>query len=297
MGVGQPQAGRPIGWPFTCRRTTRAGCWSPNSCTCAPVRAPINGVVELQRNADAARSSQAIQGITYNAKGQKMSFGSATARPPLHLRRRDLPPDPPVHAAKRRHRRQRLRQQHRRHPRPQRPGGVQNLHYIYDPVGNITHIDDEAQEDGLLRNSRDAEPSSDYIYDALYRLIEATGRENAAAAAAAMQPGRPVAARRLSLEPTQLRNYTQRYRYDAVGNFVAMAHQAGVGNGWTRHYTTQPDSNRLDQTWYGEQHARGRHLLATTPTAACSTSIGCTYRRRSTQRMSGGWISAGTGAT
>src|SRR5262249_7376911 len=43
----------------------------------------------------------------------------------------------------------------------------------------------------------------------------------------------------------------QRYRYDAVGNFVEVVHHPGSGSGWTRHYTTQADSNRLDQTWYG----------------------------------------------
>ena len=48
-----------------------------------------------------------------------------------------------------------------------------------------------------------------------------------------------------------MRNYTQRYQYDEVGNFVKTRHIVGVGTGWTRHYTTQPDSNRLDQTWYG----------------------------------------------
>ncbi|KKO19192.1 MAG: RHS Repeat protein [Candidatus Brocadia fulgida] len=54
---------------------------------------------------------------------------------------------------------------------------VQNLHYTYDPAGNITHIQDNAQQTVYFRNKR-VEPSNDYTYDALYRLIQATGREH-----------------------------------------------------------------------------------------------------------------------
>ena len=63
----------------------------------------------------------------------------------------------------------------RRSPRPaDLPAGagcgVQNLHYTYDPAGNITHIQDDAQQTIYFRNKR-VEPSNDYTYDALYRLI------------------------------------------------------------------------------------------------------------------------------
>ena len=60
---------------------------------------------------------------------------------------------------------------------------VQNLHYTYDPAGNITHIRDDAQQTIFFRNKR-VEPSADYTYDALYRLIEATGREHSGRSAA-----------------------------------------------------------------------------------------------------------------
>ena len=62
-------------------------------------------------------------------------------------------------------------------PPPNTPCGLQNLHYTYDPVGNITHIRDDAQQTIYFRNKR-VEPSNDYTYDALYRLIDATGREH-----------------------------------------------------------------------------------------------------------------------
>ena len=54
---------------------------------------------------------------------------------------------------------------------------VQNLHYTYDPAGNITHIRDDAQQTIYFKNRR-VEPSAEYTYDAIYRLIEATGREH-----------------------------------------------------------------------------------------------------------------------
>jgi hypothetical protein len=54
---------------------------------------------------------------------------------------------------------------------------VQNLNYTYDPAGNITHIQDDAQQTIYFSNHR-VESSNDYTYDAVYRLIEATGREH-----------------------------------------------------------------------------------------------------------------------
>src|SRR5262249_23715277 len=91
---------------------------------------------------------------------------------------------------------------------------------------------------------------NDYAYDALYRLIEATGRENASAVAPPRNQEDPWPANGFP-SADALRNYTQRYQYDAVGNFVKTQHIVGVGTGWTRHYTTHTDGNRLDQTWYG----------------------------------------------
>src|SRR5262249_16210957 len=58
---------------------------------------------------------------------------------------------------------------------PGRP--VQNLPYTYDPAANITSIRDDAQQTINFKNKR-VEPSAEYTYDAVYRLIEATGREH-----------------------------------------------------------------------------------------------------------------------
>ena len=137
---------------------------------------------------------------------------------------------------------------------PPRPCGVQNLKYTYDPVGNTTHIQDDAQDTIWFAN-RQVEPSNDYTYDALYRLIVATGRENSSAPA---PPPHPEGNWPLSPKPSPnaVNRYTQQYRYDNVGNFLRMEHKAargpGQGNGdWTRQYQPSDYSNRLARTWYG----------------------------------------------
>ena len=56
---------------------------------------------------------------------------------------------------------------------------LQDLSYTYDPIGNVTHLQDNADKQNVIyfRNQR-VEPSADYEYDAIYRLIFASGREH-----------------------------------------------------------------------------------------------------------------------
>ncbi|MCG1048525.1 insecticidal toxin complex protein TcaC [Mycetohabitans sp. B6] len=102
---------------------------------------------------------------------------------------------------------------------------LQNLIYTYDPVGNITRIEDAAQPVHYTRNQR-VEAASDYRYDALYQLVQATGRESA-------QASQQSAALPLwqSLDATQRVNYTRQYTYDASGNLCQMQHTGA------QHYT------------------------------------------------------------
>ncbi len=129
---------------------------------------------------------------------------------------------------------------------------LQQLLYTYDPSGNITEIEDQAYEPVFFKNQQ-VEPRSQYEYDAQYQLISATGRENYLA------NGAPKGFGKVEEMPTQnfgasdkaLRNYTQRYTYDSTGNFITMQHIAADGS-WTRHYETEPHSNRLTRTWLGD---------------------------------------------
>ena len=57
------------------------------------------------------------------------------------------------------------------------PAQVQDLRYTYDPVGNITRIEDAALKI-VSHDGQQVATTGSYNYDALYRLIEAQGREH-----------------------------------------------------------------------------------------------------------------------
>lgn len=138
---------------------------------------------------------------------------------------------------------------------------LQDLHYSYDAVGNVCEIRDEAIATLHASNER-IEPVSRYVYDALYRLVDATGREHAAAGG---QEHRPLAESLPCVADNTFRTYAQSYRYDAVGNILRMQHRARDGN-WTRHCrhafddaAHQPASNRLWRTWEGSDQWSDGH--------------------------------------
>jgi RHS repeat-associated protein len=131
-------------------------------------------------------------------------------------------------------------------------GTLQDLNYVYDPVGNITEIRDAALP-VISYAGEQVEPVSRYTYDALYRLIEARGREHAG-----QTNYQPIAPRDNDRDyPFQnlpnpndmqaLRNYTERYDYDEVGNILAMIHSVQNG-GWNRAYDHESSNNRLRAT-------------------------------------------------
>lgn len=146
-------------------------------------------------------------------------------------------------------------------------GVIQDLRYTYDPAGNITRIEDASLRTVFYDNQQ-VEPISRYTYDAVYRLIEAQGREHIGQNVFDLAPTDgnfrdfPFAGFRAN--PTNpndaqaLRNYTQRYEYDSVGNFEVFRHITG-GTGWTRRYEyNEPSllepgkqSNRLSRTILG----------------------------------------------
>ena len=67
------------------------------------------------------------------------------------------------------------------------PAVVQDLRYTYDPAGNITRIADAALKT-VFHNGQQVEPVCDYTYDAIYRLIEASGREHIGQTALRLRP-------------------------------------------------------------------------------------------------------------
>lgn len=162
--------------------------------------------------------------------------------------------------------------------------GVQNLTYTYDPTGNVVYVGDNAQQTTFFRNRR-VEPSSDFTYDAIYRLVDATGREHLGQIGTAVAPPTPTSytdTPRVGLlhpgDGTVLGRYREHYTYDAVGNIVQFNHlgEDPANPGWTRTYVygepsaLEPakSSNRLSSTQVGggpvERHAYDSHGNMTT---------------------------------
>lgn len=118
---------------------------------------------------------------------------------------------------------------------------LQDLHYRYDPVGNVLHINDASKPTRFFRNQR-IDPTSTYIYDTLYQLIAATGRE---VASSPYGPGIPAVR-----DANNLVNYRETYDYDHAGNLQRLQHAGGQS--WTVRMATAQRSNRSLEAGHGE---------------------------------------------
>ncbi|KAH0592754.1 hypothetical protein MHUMG1_09578 [Metarhizium humberi] len=124
------------------------------------------------------------------------------------------------------------------------PGSyVQNLSYVYDPMTNITHANDAAQQLIYFRGRR-VEPSNDLTYDSRYRLIDASGREHLGQSSNG-QPNPPSPSSASDTSQTRLDHpgngaamgtYLERYAYDLVSNIKSVRHSGSDPRhpGWTR---------------------------------------------------------------
>jgi RHS repeat-associated protein len=146
---------------------------------------------------------------------------------------------------------------------------LQDWHYTYDPVGNITHIEDKNIPVVFFDNQK-ITGTSNYTYDALYRLVEATGRENDVPLSFDCKDNWsdiPFMQQLNPGDPMVMRNYSQRYVYDKADNILQMRHLA-AGNNWTRDYNYHTENNRLISTQIGANtynyphHARHGFMTA-----------------------------------
>lgn len=112
---------------------------------------------------------------------------------------------------------------------------LQDFNYAYDPMGNITSIEDKAQLTRHFNNQR-IDPVCSYTYDSLHQLIEATGSEVSQPSYGPALPSWQTT----PLDPSQLRNYIQTFNYDAAGNLQTRHHSGAE----TFEMFTSPDSNR-----------------------------------------------------
>ena len=135
---------------------------------------------------------------------------------------------------------------------------LQDLAYVYDPVGNVTSIGDRAQPTIYFRNQV-VQPNGEYLYDAVYRLLRAEGREHAGRADH-QAPGETDFGRihlPLPGDGNAMRKYRESYRYDAAGNILEVTHSAANGS-WKRHYHYHQiaANNRLTSTSVGQAEDR-----------------------------------------
>lgn len=200
----------------------------------------------------AATATSFINNIDYNAKEQRMliEYGNNTATAytydPLTFRLLSLTTT--------------------RAAFPSNQQVVQDLFYTYDPTGNITHVEDQADIQNVVffQNQR-VEPSADYTYDAIYRLIQASGREQLGLSGGAPSSPAPAsyndvprAGLLLPGDGNAMGTYTEQYQYDSAGNFVQLVHRGSTpaNPGWTRSYSYNETSliepgkmsNRLTST-------------------------------------------------
>jgi RHS repeat-associated protein len=146
---------------------------------------------------------------------------------------------------------------------------LQDLRYTYDAVGNPTQLSDRARQQSFFRN-RVVRPAARYAYDALYRLIAATGREHLGQSGAGLPhppsaTGAPPGPLPQPGDGAVMARYTERYAYDEVGNLLLVRHRSAdpAYGGWTRAY-------RYDEPSLLEPDRHGNRLTGTGPARAPS---------------------------
>lgn len=111
---------------------------------------------------------------------------------------------------------------------------LQSFVYFYDRVGNVVRVEDRIFEPVWFANQR-IDGHREFNYDSLYRLIRATGYDDAAPSDI---PGWPT-----PTDPKNRLNYTQCYSYDTGHNLTKLCHVRD-GNTFTRQMCIDPNSNR-----------------------------------------------------
>lgn len=133
---------------------------------------------------------------------------------------------------------------------------IQDVEYFYDPAGNITRTRDRSISTVFSKNQQ-IEPVFDYTYDALYRLIKATGRQHQGVNGNTFKNnindgsfkqcmyGPPLSIN----DADKLENYTENFVYDDSTNLVKKQHVA-LSGAWVKETYTEDDSNRLKDYVY-----------------------------------------------
>ncbi|WP_020527570.1 SpvB/TcaC N-terminal domain-containing protein [Flexithrix dorotheae] len=131
--------------------------------------------------------------------------------------------------------------------RPQENGGqamLQDIQYIYDPVGNLVQISDISHTQ-VFNAGQQVDATMNYVYDALYQLTQATGREHLGLTKNTHQQYADVLNSSQFVhinDANGLGNFNQNFTYDESGNLIKIQHTGN--NSYTRNITASPTSNR-----------------------------------------------------
>ncbi|ATM99370.1 hypothetical protein CRN77_06370 [Proteus vulgaris] len=102
---------------------------------------------------------------------------------------------------------------------------MQDLRYEYDPVGNIICLKNDAEATRYWRNQKIV-PENRYIYDSLYQLVSATGRESANQKTPASMQSQTITT--MVKDAQSYTNYTRLYIYDRGGNLTQIRHNSAI---------------------------------------------------------------------
>ena len=127
---------------------------------------------------------------------------------------------------------------------------IQDLHYVHDPVGNVLSIEDQAFAN-FTGGEAPVSARRVFTHDALYRLVEATGREHDANGTNDLRHTEPGMATGISNpnDTTAWHPYQREYTYDGFGNLTQLVHKTPFGwtgeANWSRTQVTNTHNNGL----------------------------------------------------
>ncbi len=126
---------------------------------------------------------------------------------------------------------------------------IQNLQYTFDAVGNIVQQRDDAQQTHFFKNAV-VYPESKFEYDALYQLKRATGREHAGLGGDTQRNNADlpfITQLPHENDSTAVRNYSEQYEYDDLGNIKNLKHIA-TGANWATNYKYEYEDDPTNKT-------------------------------------------------
>lgn len=112
---------------------------------------------------------------------------------------------------------------------------LMDIGYTYDPVGNITQTNDTSVEI-VFNNNQEVDPIANFTYDAVYRLIEASGRQHIGINGNTYKNNKVDNSFKQSIfsqlpssnDLVKLENYREIYTYDDANNLTKKQHIAST---------------------------------------------------------------------